>query len=452
MSRRQQSETEKEQMIFLPLMKFESSTAILMEPGITTINFFSASSDSEGNNIHYDTSLQMLKSRMKIICEANPWLVGRLIKNKQKHDKGLLCCAFPKQISDQDIDSIFVTSSLDEMESLSSSTPYADITKAMKKSGAITKTGHQLINKDDRVTKLAFLPIANGTEYALCFSVAHAIADGFTYHRILGMLSTKNTIESLREERIQNFETSITESIGSREQRLIHSPWLLANVVSRWVFSSPMQVSASFVDTDNIAKAKEDAKTRHPEDPDFYISTNDILTSSFGRESGADALLMAFNLRDRCHKEHVNATESYAGNYETVLYYDKESFESPDLIRESLRNGPPYKRFSGNKLPSWSKQLRFKFSFVTSWSFSYFDADLHLWDSHGMPNNHLVKLHLPIYDVYSMPPVPMGIIFKPSYGKLAMMYFYPSKCNYYKNKDGTNSCLGNTVNGAIFAD
>lgn len=444
MNRKQQTKIKKEQS-FLPLMKFESSTALLMEPGITTINFF-----SDGNNkIDYDTSLRMLKSRMKNICEANPWLVGRLVRNKQKH-KGLLCCAYPRNISNDDIDAIFVTTNLDEMKSLSSSvTPYPEITKAMKKSGAIVKTGHQLINKSDRVTKLTFLPIANGNEYALSFSIAHAVADGFTYYRIFSMLSNKSAIESLQEKRVQNFEASTIESIGLKEQKFLHSPWLLGNVISRWAFSSPMQVSANFVDADKISKVKEDAKNRHSEDPNFYVSTNDILTSSFGRESKVDALLMAFNLRGR----HADATESHAGNYESVLYYDEESFKTPDVIRESLRNGAPYKRFSGNELPSWSKQLRFKFSFITSWSFSYFNADLHLWDSQeGTSSSHLVKLHLPIYDVYGIPPVPMGIIFKPCNGKLALMYFYPSKNKFYKDKDNTNSCLGDTVNEVIFAN
>merc|ERR1712003_135001 len=194
MNRKQQTKIKKEQR-FLPLMKFENSTMLLMEPGITTINCF-----SDGDNkIDYDTSLRMLKSRMKDICEANPWLVGRLVRNKQKHE-GLLCCAYPQKISNDDIDAIFVTTNLDEMESLSSSvTPYPEITKAMKKSGAIVKSGYQLINKSDRVTKLTFLPIANGNEYALSFSVAHAIADGFTYYRIFSMLSNKSSIESLQE-------------------------------------------------------------------------------------------------------------------------------------------------------------------------------------------------------------------------------------------------------------
>jgi len=393
----------------------------------------------------------MLKARMKRVCEANPWLVGRIVRDKKRH-KGLLCCAFPKTVSDEDIDSIFCTSSkmsnphlLDS--TIHSTTPYGEITKAMNKAGVIIKPGYKIVNKDDRVTKITFSPVANGKEYVLVFSLCHLVGDGFTYYKILSMLSDESKIESLQVERIENFEDTIDENIGRQETKMFQSPWLLTRILVQSMVSPTFQVSASYVDQEKIEKAKKEAKDRNRDtDPNFFISTNDIITSSVAMESGADGLFMALNCRERLK----GATKSHAGNYETVMFYDKESFETPDEIRKSLRNAP-FQRSSGNPLPKWSELLSSDFAFITSWSFSSFDAELHLWDSKGNPSES-VSLHLPIYEVTELPPIPMAIVFKPTRGKMAVIYFHSSKNNFYKTTIENGTFLGETLNTRMFVE
>merc|ERR1712043_36890 len=141
--------------------------------------------------------------------------------------------------------------------------------------------------------------------------------------------------------------------------------------------------------------------------------------------------------------------ESFAGNYETILYYDKESFDTPDSIRKSLHHGPPYKRISGKPIPSRSTQMRMAISFITSWAFSTFDADIHLWDSKGV-SSRPVKLHLPVYNPKDNPPIPFGIVYKPCKGKLAVMCFCPAKNNFFEKT--TRDLLGNSVSKDIFVN
>merc|ERR550537_1081412 len=112
---------------------------------------------------------------MKLICEANPFLVGRIVKDRKKHNR--LLCAVPKEISEDDIDAIFSTNN-QGLERINSSVPYSEISKIMNESGSIVKPEHRLVNKDDRMTKLTFVSINDGKEYALCFSLAHIVADG----------------------------------------------------------------------------------------------------------------------------------------------------------------------------------------------------------------------------------------------------------------------------------
>jgi len=85
---------EDEEKTYVPLVDAENGYAVLNEGGVTTINFFSA------NNVSCVTSVQKLKNRLRQICEANPWLVGKIVKDKVRQER--LMCAFPNSIKDED--------------------------------------------------------------------------------------------------------------------------------------------------------------------------------------------------------------------------------------------------------------------------------------------------------------------------------------------------------------
>lgn len=476
--------------VFVPLMPFENAYGLQFEPGITTINFFGA------DDVDYDISVQQLKDRLKRIAQANPWLVGRIVRNNKKIRKKMtttraskskskinikrrgLLLSFPKIITDSDIDAIFVTSSTDqilERSTISSSSAYEDVTNILKQSGAIVKTGAQLINQDDRVTKVTFVPVFNEQrnkglkvkEYSLVVSLGHLAGDGFTYYKLMGMICDESKIESLKVDRISDFDNVVKESIGPKEKSLFSSPWLLINFFAQMLLSksSNMRVAANYVDESKIAIAKAKAKAkerndREEKDSTFYCSTNDVISSNYAKAADADCLLMALNLRRR--REIVN--ESYAGNYETVMYYDKESCQFPGDIRKSLRSGPPYRRCSGKAMPTWFQKLTMEISFITSWAFPSFDpGHLRLWTSKSTPTSSSAILHLPVYEIS---PIGFAIVFKPCAGKLAVMYYY--KSNEKKNKKATNTAsntsldlyervlasgevLGETVNKEMFS-
>lgn len=81
-----------------------------------------------------------------------------------------------------------------------------------------------------------------------------------------------------------------------------------------------------------------------------FVSTNDILTSSFGQATNSDLTLMAINLRGRVEE----TDEDDAGNYSLVLLYDKESAATPSSVSQLLSNGPPFTR-KNNSLPGFFK-------------------------------------------------------------------------------------------------
>eukprot|EP00980_Cylindrotheca_fusiformis_P013374 scaffold3410_cov141-Cylindrotheca_fusiformis.AAC.17 len=436
-----------ENRLLLPLNDMESGMLVLMHSSVSTANFFSA----EG--VDYDTSLTMLKSRVKLICKANPWMVGQLVKNKKIHKR--LLCSFPKTVSDADIDAIISASPITTTKpindlSSSSSSSYNDIIDKLNEMEAFLKPGCFRINKkDERVTKFMFMPVGeNGNEYLLLFSLCHCLGDGATYYSLLSMLRDGAEIKSLDMERIhkEQHDVAASECVSVEERYLMDNKSLLFNVFWRKAFLPTLSVAISYIDQKKISQIKAAAKSRHPDDPDFFISTNDIITSTFATETDSEAMVMLMDLRGR----HPNVKRSLAGNYEMFIFYDRESKTKPEDIRSSLQR-LPIMRISGKPLPTWREMLFMDLSAITSWVFPSFDADLHLWDSKGKPGP-MMKLHLPAIDPKNVIPCPSVIVFKPSKGEVAIMCWYQSssrdddnddkKKNYYERMVASGTLLG----------
>ncbi|KAL3936049.1 MAG: hypothetical protein SGBAC_008546 [Bacillariaceae sp.] len=332
---------------YVPLMDFEVGWSILIHPGVTTISFFST------EDVNFETSVLKLKARLREICEANPWLVGTVVKDKQRHER--LMCSFPNAITDEDISAILATIPVDCMQTIGQFSSYEDVAKALRKSGAFCKSGYELINNSDRVTKVSLFPINGSKEIAFVFSVAHVVADGQTYYQLLNMFADCDSIESLKVERVENFDDVIIRSIGQEQKEFAQSGYLLGNLACRKLLSAPIsKASANYIDQTKITKAKQEAKEEHSEDPSFFVSTNDVITSAFATAADSDILLMPLDLRGRVPE----ANEKNAGNYQTCLWYNRDSYDTPSKIRCSLNQGPPFKRVSSAGTTSTSDLLQ----------------------------------------------------------------------------------------------
>ena len=139
-----------------------------------------------------------------------------------------------------------------------------------------------------------------------------------------------------------------------------------------------------------------------------------------------------------------------AGNYETLVSYDKDSFDTPAKMRQSLSQGLPFKRVS-NKAPMtrW-QELTTTIAIISSWVFPSFDADIHLWHNDGSPSCS-VMLHLPLCVWGDAAPLPTILVFKPCKGRLAVLCTYQEKNNYHKRLVDNGELLGEIVSAGIFA-
>ena len=421
-----------------PLLETESSLMFfLAEPAIASVTFF--------RDVDFEKSLNTMKKRISLICHANPWLAGRLVKNKKIHKNLLL--AVPNRIDENDIDALLCSEDV-SLSNISTQMQYEKMCKALYKSNALVPEGYKLIGTENKVAKFVLVPVAKG-EVALLLSITHAVADGYTYYKILSMLTEGSTIESLSICRKHEFIPKMKTAIGEHETKMLLSPGLMLNMIPKMIFGPKAQFNARFVDKEKIQHAKLESESRLGKSihQTFACSTNDILTSTFGNATKANLLLMAINLRNRLQE----ANNMDAGNYESVLTYDPPSYAKPEIIRQSLHQGAPFKRVGGLPLPGFFKLLRARFAMITNWAFPTFKADLELVGTSSSESlKRGIHLHLPIYHPSAVI-FPIAIIFRPSFGKLAILYAGSPRDLSQEQLIADGTPLGDSVNDMMFS-
>ena len=103
--------------IYEPLLDTESSMMVFLgEPSVTTISLF--------KDVDHANSVTYLKQRLTLICQANPWIAGRLIKDKTKHKDNVIL-AMPSSIHEHDVDTIFSTEEDSILTPLNTTTPFS---------------------------------------------------------------------------------------------------------------------------------------------------------------------------------------------------------------------------------------------------------------------------------------------------------------------------------------
>ncbi|MBB6462203.1 hypothetical protein [Flammeovirga kamogawensis] len=367
----------------IDLLPFETSLAIMEEPGVTSITFFEGNIKLIGKKI---------KDRFQEIVNANPWLSGKIIKQNKEISLQFSNSPEIEQLYHPDIDTVSVS---DEMS-------YEQITQAVK--SCTVQRGRHLINKLHPLTLLSILPDKENPseKFAVILSISHVIADGFTYYSILNMFSDDIKIESLNVNRKLDVSKQIPNYIGKDLYKFTNSISLGINSLKGLVFGKKVQCFAYYVDTQKINAIKADLPSNIP-----FVSTNDILQSSISKAVDARLSMMAINFRNRI--EGINNND--AGNYEAGLFFDKVNYYKPQNIRSALNSGVPMKTTSSS-IPSFFETLGDKFTQITNWA---------SFASGIVIDGTKQKIHIPIYDL-SLIPFDCAIIFKPVADKTAVMF------------------------------
>jgi len=385
--------TDSKEEISERLLAIESSRLLLEEDGIASITFYRGD---------LGKATEYFRKRAKQVLAANPWLIGRLVRNKRV-DKNVHLVYPQDALSEELFESLFHPNP--EELKIGSEMPYQELYR--ESHTAVIKKGIKSINKPDVVSRITIVPDMDCKQdgFALIFSISHIAADGYTYYKIFNSLFTNNPVEVLQPKRYRQADEKIAEAVGKQEYDYLFSAPFILNAITGGLFGKKAKCYAFYVEPDKVKEAKFKSSSQSNVG---FVSTNDILTSNFIRTIKARLCMTAINLRNR-----VDSIGSHnAGNYEAALLFDDATSETPEGIRRTLLNGVPFQPTT-KRLPSFWEGLTCNIGLVTNWA--GFTGNLEI---EGCKQ----RLHMPLHATKLMP-FDCAIIFAPTPGKLAVLFF-----------------------------
>ena len=370
-------------------------------PGIVTISYFSGTANAAGMGTALGTVTNHIKTRLLEVLQANPWLCGTL-DTKQ-------ALLYPKEVSESHLNDILITPT-SMMSNLTRDKSYSEINK-----GAcdLCEVGDAatLLKTKRMVCKACIVPV-NDSEVAFIFCISHYIADGYTYYKILNMLSAGKNVEVMTPRRKEqdsytyNEKLILGEAMAKYQNSMsIAKHFIYDNVTAKTPYDGYM---VNYID-----EAKVNVEREKHDDHNHSVSTNDVLLSQVSNVCKPRLMMHAINLRRRSDKFNNDD----AGNYENIMVYDDIGYDNPMDIRRSLSCRLPYYQMSPKPLPSFFEKT--SFAFMSSWCFHWFKT-LKIEGCESL-------LHLPVlkmqYDKsdYLHSPMDLFITFQATPEKRAML-------------------------------
>lgn len=384
-----------EQIVSHPLLPLESSWLLMEEPGIAAVTFYEGA---------IDLAAELLHKRLTALLKANPWLLGRLTKNQNSKQ---LFLTFSRYFNEESAASEIILFKPDGLL-FELSEPYVQLCK--KASACVVSKGRLLLVNQEPLVKLSLVPVLenHNSKFAVVFSVSHVIADGYTFYALLNSLFSSEPPPILEPTRELTASASIPVAVGEKEYKYIFSAKFLCNVMRGLLLGSSPKILINYIDR-SLVDAEKIAFKKRASDSNAFISMNDILTSGFIRAVKSRLCMCAINLRNRVQQIGFQ----HAGNYEAALLFDYEKAKSPEGIRKTLSNGPPFSP-TQTKLPGFLGGVFCRMSLITNWA--TFTGDLSLPDCKQI-------IHLPLHATPNKMPFDCAIVFEPNPDQTAIIVF-----------------------------
>lgn len=405
--------------VSVPLLESESSWKRANDPSITTITFFKGSLTEAAPKI---------KGRLKEVVAINPWLAGRFVRNKQ-HNRLQLVYPDKSVPGDGSIDYLFHVNP--EGVKLHPEMPYHSLAKAA--ASTIVPPVRSIQNKPFLVTRLTLVADSRdeAAGFAMIFSMSHNVSDGHTYYKILHMLSTMEKIEALDPVRMDDIPGQMIEAMGKREWGFFSSFTHAFNALRGAFFGRKAKVFSYYIDTDKVDALKTEAAKKAQVS---FVSTNDILTSTFSSFMSPRLFMMTINFRNKL----PGLDDGRAGNYSGVVFYDKSGYSNPSAVRNILKGGPPYTGIL-EKFPGIVEALFCRLGLITNTVAFTLDFSFDGCEE---------ILHFPLFD-FTLLPYDIVYVFRPKHGKLGVLY--ATRRFEHAHFVSSNLPIGGAVSTEIFA-
>eukprot|EP00927_Polykrikos_kofoidii_P083501 TRINITY_DN8562_c0_g1_i2.p1 TRINITY_DN8562_c0_g1~~TRINITY_DN8562_c0_g1_i2.p1 ORF type:complete len:449 (+),score=52.32 TRINITY_DN8562_c0_g1_i2:102-1349(+) len=327
---------------------WEASWIMLMFPPVATIDFYKGTSP-----------LDYLTTRLTLILSVNPWLDGRLVKEKESGLVVLMVPPNPKAsrciVQKEDV-GITCGMSYDALY---------DIVVAQGN----VKTGREVLDKDRPLMQLTVFP-AGADTWAVMVSINHTIVDGHTFYEVHNMLGDGSDVIALDRKTLHTEVLAKARGLtGPKKSADLRDPGVLMATLMRGLWEEkPPSPLTKYVDKGWLDTQKRAWKGKETD----FVSTNDVVTSWFFKASEAQYGWMAINWRNRL----TGLDNIAAGNYEGLLLYHADEIDTPAKVRQSISRGEG-KIYGGERdeppIESIFRQNRIG---VTNWATFYKDLTI----------------------------------------------------------------------------
>nr|AIG55771.1 secreted protein [Thraustotheca clavata] len=327
-------------------------------------------------------NIAALKQRVMDIVNANPWLVGHLATGYYGTVE-LQYSTTPKNAAQafKHIKAPFEAnlSWTDQCRYLSYLTDVS--------------SGQNCLDKDiQHFFQVLCVDLPDGN-VALIMALSHTIGDGYTYYALYKMLDCNQPIVALNPTRAFYDSQPAFDQCSPFSRKAFNSPFVLLRIACLGLpylwhkFTNPDWQIARSVYRIQLDKVQDIKANYQPTKKAPFLSTNDILASSFFNATNADIGMFAVNIRSR-----LGLGKGYsAGNYICPFAYTSKDFATGANIRESIqdKDGPHRKVVLDDPIPSWSRAFSGgRTSLLTNWASFYHDLRLE--------NDVVPLLHTPL--------------------------------------------------------
>jgi len=173
------------------------------------------------------------------------------------------------------------------------------------------------VDRDEPLIRLSVIPDSSSANcFAVILSVSHVIIDGFNYYQLLSMLNKDNTIVALSCARKHSFINDAKIAMGEDEHNFMHSKSVMMNVLYNRMFRKAITFCHE-IDAEKVSIIKQQYNS---DSTSGFVSTNDILSSTFAKAVNCRILCLTINYRIRLATYDNND----AGNYQGLIVMGPE--------------------------------------------------------------------------------------------------------------------------------
>ena len=319
---------------------------------------------------------------------------------------------------------------------------YEDLVKATGGNPLLAvQNGTETSDRKARVTKLVIVSCyssgnnnnnnnnnsgsTSSREFALIFSMSHAVADGHDYYKLFHMIAGPAPVEALDPRRVQEYETREAEWTGEKDYKWLTGVGMIKGVLNGLLCGPKASWCCYMVDDAKVREAKARAVVTKKQGEDVsFVSTNDVITSHFCNATNARVAMMVTNMRG---KINLPVTDLHAGNYSGCLLLDPQNYCDPAKVRNCLTAGFPFTRQTPSS-PLPGACGRVTMALITSWASFPFELQLETESSPTQTQPlegsgiYSQDLHLPCMAMPDM--MDVAIVFKPKVTRNNYHLFY----------------------------